>query len=153
MSLIIRPAKIADWQQWHILWQQYLAFYQVDNFNPKLTATLWQRIHCPVNPIGCFVAQHASAKGICAIVHYLHHCNTWYAEPVGYLEDLYVSPSVRGAGIGSALIDAVVEHGKSQGWANIYWQTKHDNRAARQLYDKITGGTDGFVTYRIQTVG
>jgi hypothetical protein len=49
------------------------------------------------------------------------------------------------------LIKSVVEQAKEQGWQDVYWQTQHDNNVARGLYNKLTGGTDGFVTYRIPT--
>jgi GNAT superfamily N-acetyltransferase len=60
-----------------------------------------------------------------------------------------VLPGIRGAGIGKLLIDAVVDEAKQQGWSEIYWHTQDHNSVARGLYDKITGGTDGFVNYTI----
>jgi len=68
---------------------------------------------------------------------------------VCYLQDLFVSKRLRGRGIGESLIHAVVEYSKTRGWGQVYWQTKQDNTTARGLYDKLTGGTDGFIIYHI----
>ncbi len=40
-----------------------------------------------------------------------------------------------------------------QGWSEVYWHTQNHNSVARGLYDKITGGTDGFVNYTIDVAG
>jgi GNAT superfamily N-acetyltransferase len=83
------------------------------------------------------------------LVHFFPHAHTWYANPVCYLNDLFVLPDIRGSGLGQRLIDAVVAEAKQQGWSEIYWHTQSHNAVARGLYDKITGGTDGFVNYSI----
>ena len=58
-------------------------------------------------------------------------------------------PEIRGAGLGQRLIEAVVDEGRDQGWAEVYWLTQVGNQVARGLYDKVTGGSDGFVNYVI----
>ena len=86
---------------------------------------------------------------LAGLVHFFPHAHTWYANPVCYLNDLFVLPGIRGAGIGKRLIDAVVDEARLQGWSEVYWHTQSHNSTARGLYDKITGGTDGFVNYTI----
>ncbi|RLA11991.1 MAG: GNAT family N-acetyltransferase, partial [Gammaproteobacteria bacterium] len=49
-----------------------------------------------------------------------------------------------------ALIKAVTDEAKKQNWAEVYWHTKEHNSVARGLYDNITGGTDGFIVYRVE---
>jgi GNAT superfamily N-acetyltransferase len=75
------------------------------------------------------------------------HPGTWSTGPACYLEDLFVDPTARGKGIGRALIQDLVDLGKQQGWANLYWHTRHDN-PARKLYDEFVGADD-FVRYRL----
>ena len=43
----------------------------------------------------------------------------------------------------------MVDEAREQNWAEVYWHTQQHNQVARGLYDKITGGTDGFVNYAI----
>jgi len=54
--------------------------------------------------------------------------------------------------VGGALIDWLVEECKRRGWARLYWQTRHDNHAARALYDKYVLES-GFVRYVIRFDG
>jgi len=141
----IRPAVDEDRAQWESLWQGYLVFYQ-SSLDAEVTDTLWQRILDPANEIRCRVAANGSGD-LVGLVHFFPHPHTWYADPVCYLNDLYVDPEIRGGGIGRALIEAVLDQAQQQGWAEVYWHTQHHNAVARVLYDKITGGTDGFVNY------
>ena len=146
MEYSIRPPMACEQQAWQALWHQYLDFYSAPSFAYQHTDVLWQRIQDSADVIQCQVA--ANEGGLVGLVHFLPHANTWYAAPVCYLQDLFVAPSMRRMGLGERLIEAVVAEAKAKGWANVYWQTKHDNQSARKLYDKLTGGTDGFVTYR-----
>ena len=59
-------------------------------------------------------------------------------------------PKIRGAGLGQRLIEAVVDESRKQGWTEVYWLTQVENQVARGLYDKVTGGSDGFVNYVIE---
>jgi len=60
-------------------------------------------------------------------VHLLFHPSTWSATSYCYLEDLFVSPSVRGGGVGCALIEATYDEADRQGAERVYWLTAHDN--------------------------
>lgn len=143
----IRPASAEDRAQWDSLWQGYLAFYE-SGLADDVTDLLWQRILDPAHQIQCRVAVTDNGK-LVGLVHFFPHTHTWYANPVCYLNDLFVAADIRGGGIGKLLIDAVVDEARLQGWTEIYWHTQSHNSVARGLYDKITGGTDGFVNYTI----
>ncbi len=150
-SIVIRKPKLAEHNQWHELWLQYLVFYNSEDFSPELTDLLWLRIQNPDNPINCFVIERIVDSELLGFVNFSGQVSTWQEFPICYLEDLFVLPETRGQGLGNKLIDAVVEHAKEQQWQDVYWQTQFDNEIARGLYDKITGGTDGYVIYRIET--
>lgn len=143
----IRPATEADRAQWDPLWQGYLEFYE-SSLTATVTDLLWQRIMDPAHEIQCRVAEAVSGQ-LVGLVHFFPHAHSWYANPVCYLNDLFVSSEIRGGGIGRLLIDAVVDEARLQGWREVYWHTQNQNSVARGLYDKITGGTDGFVNYTI----
>ena len=64
------------------------------------------------------------------------------------LEDLWVEPSARGAGLGRKVIETLSARGAERGWRRIYWHTEADNRAARRLYDRVARATD-YVRYDI----
>ena len=44
------------------------------------------------------------------------------------------------------MIERVAAAAKERGCARLYWTTKEDNRAARQLYDRIAH-FNGFIRY------
>ena len=143
----IRPAIPEDREQWDILWQGYLAFYQ-SSLAAEVTDLLWHRIHDPQHEIQCRVAVDSSDR-LVGLVHFFPQADTWQIARTCYLNDLFVQPDIRGAGLGQRLIEAVVEEGRRQGWAEIYWHTQAENQVARGLYDKITGGSNGFINYSI----
>lgn len=144
---VIRPAAAADRESWDPLWQGYLEFYR-SSLAAEITDLLWQRILDPEHDIQCRVAV-ADDDSLVGFVHFFPHLHTWYPNPVCYLNDLFVSPQIRGGGIGASLIQAVIDEARRQGWGEVYWMTQNDNRVARGLYDKITGGADGFISYSI----
>ena len=143
----IRAAQASDREQWDSLWQGYLKFYE-SSLPAQVTDLLWQRIHDPADEIECRVAATDDGR-LAGLVHFFPHAHTWYANPVCYLNDLFVRPEIRGAGIGEKLIATVIEEARERGWAEVYWHTQNDNGVARGLYDKVTGGTDGFVNYTV----
>jgi GNAT superfamily N-acetyltransferase len=114
----IRPAAASDRPQWDDLWQGYLAFYE-SSLEDEVTDLLWQRIMDPSHQIQCRVATSGD-DNLVGLVHFFPHAHTWYANPVCYLNDLFVLPGIRGAGIGKLLIDAVIDEAKLQGWSEIY---------------------------------
>ena len=75
------------------------------------------------------------------------HEGTWSTQPVCYLEDLFVAPEQRGAGIGRAIINDLCQRGAEAGWAQLYWST-HRNNPGRKLYDEFTQA-DESVRYRL----
>jgi GNAT superfamily N-acetyltransferase len=143
----IRSANEKDRPQWNPLWQGYLEFYEA-SLADEVTEALWQRIIDPANEIQCRLAEDDDGS-LVGLVHFFPHAHTWYANPVCYLNDLFVLPGIRGGGIGKMLVEAVVDEARRNDWSEVYWHTQHHNSVARGLYDKITGGTDGFVNYSI----
>jgi GNAT superfamily N-acetyltransferase len=59
------------------------------------------------------------------------------ASHVVLLNDLYVLPSRRGAGVGEALIAAAREVAVERGCSHLRWATTLDNRRAQRLYERV----------------
>jgi len=53
-----------------------------------------------------------------------------------------VREEARGRGVGRALIEALADRGRNEGWLRLYWQTARDNETAQKLYDKLAERTD-----------
>jgi len=56
---------------------------------------------------------------------------------MGYLDDLFVDPQVRGQAIGRRLIEHVAQVARERGWGVVRWTTADDNYRARGLYDQL----------------
>ncbi|WP_197022952.1 GNAT family N-acetyltransferase [Xanthobacter sp. 91] len=144
MALLIADAQPQDEAAWRRLWAGYNAFYETE-VGADITARTWARILDPEVPIIGRIARRGSAP-VGFSISILHE-GTWVANPVCYLEDLFVDPACRGGGIGRALIADLVRMGKERGWSSLYWHTRQDN-PARRLYDSFVAADD-FVRYRM----
>ncbi|MEW6258099.1 MAG: GNAT family N-acetyltransferase [Pseudomonadota bacterium] len=141
-EIVIRPLASEDKVAWAPLWSAYQHFYGVDL--APVSERVFARLTDPAEAMfGALAWRGETAVGL---VHFLAHRSTWSAADVCYLQDLYVAPDGRGAGVGGALIDFVYAAADRQGWAEVYWLTHETNTAARSLYDRIAERT-GFLHY------
>lgn len=148
MTVTIREAGPNDRAAWQTLWAGYLDFYE-STLPSAHTNRLWERIHDNDDPIECRLAEAGDL--VVGLVHFFPHPDTWRDRPACYLQDLYVDAGARGRGIGEELIISVRDVASERGWSNVYWLTAEDNEVARGLYDKVTGGANGFVVYEIES--
>ena len=142
----IREIEPADEARWRELWDGYCRFYERDPSEP-ITRYTWARIMDPASPVYSIVAE-TETDGVIGMANYVLHENTWSLAPVCYLEDLFVDPQHRAAGVGARLIDWLKAKMIEQRWSRVYWNTRETNYRARGLYDKYTPHS-GFVRYVI----
>ncbi len=81
----------------------------------------------------CFVAESRDSIMGMALVYPRY--STWKG-PVIHLEDLIVSESMRGSGLGTALLDEVVKYGHQLGVKRISWEVLDWNETAIRFYEK-----------------
>ena len=144
MPVKVRKIEARDEARWRELWEGYCRFYERTLSEP-ITRHTWARILDAAAPVHAIVAERAG-DGVIGMANYVIHENTWSLTPVCYLEDLFVDPRRRAAGVGRQLIDWLVAETKAQGWSRLYWHTRETNYRARGLYDKYTPHS-GFVRY------
>jgi GNAT superfamily N-acetyltransferase len=143
--MILRDAEPADEAAWRGLWAQYLAFYSVD-LDGAITDFTWQRLMDDRAALKARLA--VGPDGLLGFAIHQHHASTWVMGDDCYLEDLFVDPKARGAGVGRALIDDLMQVARVRGWKRLYWHTDHKNAQARRLYDSYVN-SDGHVRYRL----
>lgn len=145
MSVTVRPVTPDDRKSWETLYQGYAEFYGVTQTD-AMRDTVWQWLHDTAHPVNGFVAE---ANGdLIGLTHYRPFHAPLAAQTRGFLDDLFVNPQARGTGAAQALIDAVSDEGRAQGWAMIRWITADDNYRARGIYDRVATRT-GWITYDI----
>ncbi len=144
MDVTIRALQQDDEPQWRRLWTAYLDFYETTVSEAVYSAT-FQRNCDPDRP-----DQNAllavGPQGPVGLAHYIFHPHNWRLEKTCYLQDLYVDPDMRGAGLGRRLIEAVYAAADTAGCPSVYWLTQEFNHNARQLYDRV-GRLTPFIKY------
>jgi len=145
---IVRAAKKHDFDAWLPLWDGYNTFYgrSGDTALPmEITQSTWSRFFDAYEPMHALVAEYDGK--LVGLVHFLYHRHTTIKGPTCYLQDLFTDPSLRGKGVGRALIEAVYEKARTDGVDRVYWQTHETNHTAMALYNQVAEKT-GFVIYR-----
>lgn len=61
----------------------------------------------------------------------------WSAGLECYLAELYVTPELRGRGLGRVLLEASMEHARDRGADRIELGTSEEDVAARALYERL----------------
>jgi ribosomal protein S18 acetylase RimI-like enzyme len=135
----LQPVHRDDWNR---LYSGYAAFYQVEQ-TAEMRDRVWNWI-MEGRIIGLVVLD-ADDRPL-GIAHLREFLRPLSATVAGYLDDLYVDPAERGAGLVNVLFVAARELGQERGWSVIRWITREDNYRARAVYDRLAQKTN-WVTY------
>ena len=133
-----------DFSNWKTLWCQYLKFYKSSVDNVVYETTFKRLISNQHTYQNALVA--AQENSLIGLAHYIYHPHNWKIENVCYLQDLFVSTTIRGSGVGRALIEAVYSASDESKIPTVYWLTQDFNKQARRLYDNI-GSLTPFIKY------
>lgn len=144
--MLIRPPVANDRPEWERLYAGYAAFYKVTQ-TPEMRATVWGWLHDPAHQTRGFVAEDQGR--LIGLAHFRPFARPLSASTGGFLDDLFVDPAARGSGAADALIAAIADEGRKQGWTVIRWITAEDNYRARALYDRVAEKTK-WATYDIK---
>jgi GNAT superfamily N-acetyltransferase len=63
--------------------------------------------------------------------------STWLCRPGLWLEDLYVSPQQRRAGVGRALLSHIARLAVERGYGRVEWSALHWNTPALDFYELV----------------
>jgi GNAT superfamily N-acetyltransferase len=81
---------------------------------------------------------------------FFHNFSTFLGKPGIYLEDLYVRPEFRGAGIGRALLVHLARLARERGCGRLEWSVLDWNEPAVGFYRGIgASAVDGWTVYRL----
>ncbi|GLX89856.1 N-acetyltransferase [Pseudomonas fragi] len=143
-NIQIKPATDADHDVWMPLWQAYLTFYKTE-LPADVSQSTWQRFMDPAEPTHLALAwQDDEAVGM---VQTVIHRSNWSIGNSCYLQDLYVSPHLRGTGVGRQLIEHVYAQARALECAKVHWLTQKTNATAIRLYERIAD-RPGFIQFR-----
>jgi GNAT superfamily N-acetyltransferase len=89
---------------------------------------------------GFFVAENS--EGIVGLSLYYWRYSTWKGRRL-YLEDIIVTESQRGKGVGKLLFDRTMQHALDENCTGMMWQVLDWNEPAINFYKKYGAKLDG----------
>ena len=132
MEIVIRDAIKSDVPRLHALITE-LAVFENEPNAVKVSIQDLEDDGFGKNPLfHCFVAEVDGEVMAIALVYPRY--STW-SGPVIHLEDLIVTQSMRGKGLGSKLLERVVHFGKEKGVRRISWEVLDWNEPAIKFYE------------------
>ena len=147
MTITTRPLTADDRADWDRLFAGYAAFYKVDQ-SQEMRDTAFGWLMDPEHTSRGIVAEDASGR-IVGLTHYRPFVSQLRAVTNCFLDDLFVDPAARGSGAAQALIAAVEDVARQNGWGTVRWITAEDNYRGRAVYDRVATRTP-WVTYDIK---
>jgi len=97
-------------------------------FTPGFAKTLL------ISPVTTTDNESDKGEKIAGLALYFHNYSTWRAAPGIYLEDLFVRPVYRGAGFGTALIQALARECVRLGCRRLEWSVLKWNTPSIDFY-------------------
>jgi GNAT superfamily N-acetyltransferase len=132
MKFSIRSATKEDMPQvWHLI--KELAVFEKEENAVEVTVQNLINDGFGLKPLfHCFVAE--TLDGIKGMALLYPRYSTWKG-PTIHLEDLMVTETMRGTGMGTALLNEVVSYGNALGVKRINWEVLDWNEPAINFYE------------------
>jgi GNAT superfamily N-acetyltransferase len=143
--LNLRPALPQDVPQILAFIRELAAYEREPDAVHATEADLLRDGFGPAKVFDCLIADwtEPSAEGSAATTTaagfalYFHNYSTWRGHAGIHLEDIYVTPSLRGKGIGRALISRVAAIAVEEGCPRLQWDVLEWNTPAIGFYQKM----------------
>jgi GNAT superfamily N-acetyltransferase len=139
MSITVRRAVKEDCPRLLELVQELAVYEKAPN---EVTVTLEHFIESGFGKQPVWWAFVAEEKGIILgfALYYIRY-STWKGQAL-YLEDILVTESARGKGVGKLLFDRLIDESKEKGFRRIVWQVLEWNDPAINFYKKYNAKFD-----------
>jgi len=130
--------------------REYQAFYRVKNINDDKNRQHFFRFTRDTTRGIVYIAyQNKVPIGFCTIYFSFSSAK---AEEIGILNDLYVNPRYRSAGIGKLLINRAIDEVSSRGLQRMQWLTADNNVSAKRLYDQYNAAKSNWTLYVLDSL-
>ena len=142
--ITVRPVTGDDRAEWARLFAEYGVFYETP-LDEGVVSGVWQWLMDDTHEVRALVAV-ADGGALVGFAHYRRYARTFTAGSAWNVDDLYVSPAARGAGVATALIEAVADACGAAGGGTLRWITAASNETAQRVYDRVADRTS-WITY------
>ena len=139
-QLLIREAKLADIPAITLLIREFAEFEKLTEWCEVTETDLHESIFGKQSFVQALVAM----DGVRYVGYALYFpvFKSFRGERSIFLEDLYVTPDLRGNGLGLVMLRAVAKHAKGKGYTRLDWQALKWNEAAIKFYKNLGAETD-----------
>lgn len=136
MEVRIRAVEETDFLQIVSLFKEFATFEKM----PEQMTNSVERMSKEKDFFHCFVAE-TTEKKIIGYATYFFCYYTWIGKSL-YMDDLYVKPEYRANGIGTKLINKVIQFAKDSECNKLRWQVSDWNKPAIDFYTHIGAKID-----------
>ena len=136
MTVTIRKIQELDFPVLISLFKEFALFEKLPE---KMTNSVEQILAEKKYLTGCVAVN--SEDEILGYVTYFFGYYTWIGKSL-YMDDLYVRPDYRGAGIGTKLINGVIAFAKAENCKKLRWQVSEWNQPAIDFYKSLGANVD-----------
>ncbi len=140
MNIVIRHAKREDCPAMMELVRELAVFEKAPE---QVTVTLAHFIESGFGqqPVWWAFVSEVDGKIVGMALYYIRY-STWKGQRM-YLEDIIVSESYRGKGLGTKMMDALIWEAQEKKFSGMLWQVLDWNEPAIQFYKKYKAHFDG----------
>lgn len=147
-ELEIAPIAVEEFEELLPLIAAYQRFYKVEEIDEERNRGFFRRFLAPSED-GLLLGARQEGRLVGYACLYWHFSSTKATEAV-LMNDLYVDESVRGKGVGRALIEASAEVARERGAPIVEWSTAPDNHTAQRLYDSTGAERSEWLSYELR---
>ena len=144
----IEQVRAEDLDELLALMRAYCDFYEVSPSDDALLALMGALLADPAAAGVQLIARSGDGRA-CGFATLFWRWETLEAGEIGVMNDLYVIPEARGAGLGARLIAACLERCSARGVVRMYWETDPENARAQRVYDRIGGAREETIVYTL----
>jgi GNAT superfamily N-acetyltransferase len=126
----------------------YCEFYEADPEDGDLLALFGALVEDPAHE-GLQLLARSPAHEPVGFATLYWTWSTTRAARIGVMEDLFVTPSARGAGLAEALIGRCAEQCRRSGARLLAWQTATDNHRAQRVYERVGATREQWLDYSL----
>ena len=131
----LRPATPADVPAIVGLIRELAEFEKLTHLVVVTPESLLPQLFGPRPAAEALVVEHAGT--VVGFALFFTNFSTFLGKPGLYLEDLYVQPAHRGAGLGKALLQQLASLAVARGCGRFEWSVLDWNRNAIDFYEKM----------------
>lgn len=144
----IAPIAAEEFEELLPLIAAYQRFYEAAEIGEERNRAFFRRFLAPSED-GLLLGARSDGRLIGYACLYWHFSSLEACESV-LMNDLYVEETVRGKGVGRALIEASAEVARERGAPFVEWSTAPDNHTAQRLYDSLGAERTEWFSYELR---